>query len=351
MSEELKNKKSKKVKDKNIKEDDKTIMKLLEFDFINQIAKDFKNEFKNVRIYGTFKDPLFMVKDIEKILGVQNLHSERITSIKEKIKICISTTQGQREVNVFTEFGLYNILSSSKTECAEIFREFVFVVLKRLRTEGEVKMIDAINDLKKLKEDLKEKDLLIEEEHKKALRFEKSAIKQYEKNTSLLYTNEHLRNDLENQDIRKLEVRIQYLQNKYMKKLYLIMIKPPPEYKDLYEDVDIDEEPNDDEQYVFTISSTPGLYTNDQSSLYVHSYKKEDKENLHKFLVNRRFGLLKINKKDKNKKIDEFDDDLNYNNIDDFSKYHNNKYLGSINNIMSCMIDYNIKIENEEPLF
>jgi len=107
------------------------------------IIKDFvENNFETkIMIKGTHEDPLFRATDIGKVLGITNI-LQNITKFDETEKvICLTFTPGgNQEVIFLTEFGLYNILGSSRKEIAKTFKTWVYKVIKEIRLTGQYKL-------------------------------------------------------------------------------------------------------------------------------------------------------------------------------------------------------------------
>jgi prophage antirepressor-like protein len=94
-----------------------------------------------VRVYGTYENPLFSSTDVKKLIGYKgDIQFQRDYVIDDeyvKIKI-LSSDNRTREINAFTEYGLINVLSKSKSEAGTRFRKIVYSVFKELRLKGEV---------------------------------------------------------------------------------------------------------------------------------------------------------------------------------------------------------------------
>jgi prophage antirepressor-like protein len=81
----------------------------------------------NIRIIGTHDTPLFVVKDICKILGLKN-PTAVLRNIPDKWKhlLKLSTlNKGDHMTNIVNESGLYKIIMRSNKEIAQPFQEFV----------------------------------------------------------------------------------------------------------------------------------------------------------------------------------------------------------------------------------
>lgn len=92
-------------------------------------------------IYGTKEEPLFLAKDVAKMIEHSNLTVMlNLVEENEKIKIRPKQSLGlmttNNEYNFLTEDGLYEILMRSKKPIAKAFKKEVKVILKQIRTTG-----------------------------------------------------------------------------------------------------------------------------------------------------------------------------------------------------------------------
>jgi prophage antirepressor-like protein len=126
-------------------------------DLIESIDLNMKFNKYNVRIIGTHDNPLFVVKDICKVLGLSNT-TEVLRNIPVKWKgseKLNTSTQGEQNTNVVTEPGLYKIIMRSNKKIAQPFQEFVCEeVLPTIRKTGQYKMSEEYQ--KTLQEKIKE---------------------------------------------------------------------------------------------------------------------------------------------------------------------------------------------------
>ena len=143
---------------------------------VNVIDETIKFNEETIRIVGTFENPLFVAKDICKILGLSNI-TDTLQTLPDKWKqICdidnsevtFSTektkARKKQKMNCITEAGLYKIIMRSNKPIAEKFQEVVCEeILPTLRKKGEYK-IQSILDRNK---ELEEEKLKIEEENKR----------------------------------------------------------------------------------------------------------------------------------------------------------------------------------------
>jgi prophage antirepressor-like protein len=122
---------------------------------------------KNVRICGTFEEPLFVVKDICDILGLTN-PTETLRNVDEELKTSVELrsgfSTGIQNFNVVSEAGLYQIIMRCRKEVAKPFQRWVCgEVLPSLRKRGEYRMDEKYQlKLKTLEEENKKLHLLLD---------------------------------------------------------------------------------------------------------------------------------------------------------------------------------------------
>jgi prophage antirepressor-like protein len=134
-------------------------------ELINQIDMSLSFNDNSVRILGTTDKPLFVVKDICKILGIGNT-TEILRNIPDKWKgsLKLNTSQGMQIAGIINESGLYKIIMNSRKPIAQPFQEFVCEeILPSIRKTGEYKLQAIIDEKNKLQEE----KLKIEEEKQK----------------------------------------------------------------------------------------------------------------------------------------------------------------------------------------
>lgn len=100
-------------------------------------------------VYGTNDKPLFLAKDIAKVLGhrTDNIHQflknvDRSEKVRDGIttiggnRDSITTIGGNREAWFITEEGLYEVLMNSRKPIAKQFKTQVKAILKDIRQKG-----------------------------------------------------------------------------------------------------------------------------------------------------------------------------------------------------------------------
>jgi prophage antirepressor-like protein len=134
-------------------------------ELINQIDQTITFNTSSVRIVGTYEQPWFVVKDICKILGIQN-NRDVINLIPEKWKSeqLLPTKGGNQYTTIINESGLYKIIMRSNKPIAQKFQEVVCEeILPSIRKTGEFKLKEM---LKRKEKDIEEKEKVIESKEK-----------------------------------------------------------------------------------------------------------------------------------------------------------------------------------------
>lgn len=94
------------------------------------LGRDFK-------VYGTSESPLFVAADVASWIEHSN-PSEMLRTVEEDEKLTSTIIRaGQlREVNMLTEYGLYEVLMQSRKPIAKQFKREVKTILKSIRKHG-----------------------------------------------------------------------------------------------------------------------------------------------------------------------------------------------------------------------
>ena len=137
-------------------------------DLINSIDMNLSFNNETIRVLGTSENPMFVVKDICKILGLSNV-TATLRNIPDKWKCSLkvnTSTQGLQTSNVVNEAGLYKIIMRSEKPIAQPFQEFVCEeILPSIRKTGEYKYQKILDEKNKLEEENK----IIKEEKEQAI--------------------------------------------------------------------------------------------------------------------------------------------------------------------------------------
>lgn len=200
------------------------------------IFSKYPDFFKQVRIYGTIEDPLFVANDLRDYLKLKHLHLERdYTPERDKQKLRMNTPGGHQNVTVLTERGFYKALSNSKSEIGELFLDYVYVVMKELRTKHVVTLQSSMEALQQQFEKLSAQNSYLEgalaEQYSKAKELE-SEKTDYECKYKIYrdefhyMQNEVMRTKRMSENSRDVTY-VEKLQQRCMKQLYMKMVNPP----------------------------------------------------------------------------------------------------------------------------
>lgn len=153
-------------------------------DLINSIDMNLSFNENTIRVLGTSENPMFVVKDICKILGLSNV-TEVLRNIPDKWKCSVklnTSTQGLQTSNVVNEAGLYKIIMRSNKPISQPFQEFVCEeILPSIRKTGEYKyqkILDEKNKLEEEKEQAINKVKLLTEEKEEVLNTAKKQLEE-----------------------------------------------------------------------------------------------------------------------------------------------------------------------------
>ena len=104
---------------------------------------------KDVKIYGTIEDPLFLAKDVAVWLEERDGYTvARKVDTDEKLIHAMCVGGQIRELTFLTEDGLYEVLMQSRKDISKPFKKQIKKVLKELRTTGKVDLIEkAISNI------------------------------------------------------------------------------------------------------------------------------------------------------------------------------------------------------------
>ena len=117
----------------------------MEFEVIDTIS------FRGVTIdvYGTWKDPLFILRDVAKILNYRQDNAARLADLceaDETLNVTIRRAGQRRTVTVVTETGLYDILSQMRTEPARAWRRVLIKEIRQKRINKEQSISELFED-------------------------------------------------------------------------------------------------------------------------------------------------------------------------------------------------------------
>lgn len=230
--------------------------KQIEYTTSQEIAKqfpEFQNIFQNIRIYGSESDPLFLAQDILPFVGIKKFRFNEDFIDRDMVKIQIKQFDQNRQQVAFTERGLYKAILKSKTDLAERFYDFIYIVMKDLRTIGKVELNTAFDKLKAYEK-------AIDKEHQLMQKYQHESERYYLKYTSMWMENTIIKDKLKNEtsvsNRHDPTYQNQRLKERFFKKIYVYISKPPKPVEDEFEEWDPDMDPTDDEEICFFISKS-----------------------------------------------------------------------------------------------
>lgn len=223
--------------------------KLISYTTSPDLAAQFP-EFQNIRLYGCQTEPLFIAQDILKFVGIKKFRFNEDFLERDMTKILVRHDDKQYIHVAFTERGLYKAILKSKTDLAEKFYDFIYIVMKELRTSGHVELSAAINKLH-----LYEKQM--DNEHQLMQKYQGESERYYLKYNSMWMENQVLKDKVNNELENKKDptYQIQSFKERFFKRVYVYVSKPPKPVEDEFETWDPDVDPTEDEEICFSISS------------------------------------------------------------------------------------------------
>lgn len=271
---------------------DLSLEPILDYNLSDYIKNDFR-EFGMIRVYGSRDSPLFIASDVAKILGMTRVrpdHNKWMTTGEHYHKMIISKVHNQ-PIAVLTESGLYKYIARTDSPLSDKFMRFVSVVLKELRMKGVVTVEEAAKKYGEVVKKYEGLETQLDEQNKE-LRYQREKSEQYYmqsfeyrmKLESKEQKNKFLEQTLKGDNQASL---VSKLKEKYMKKFYITLIKPPKEVENEFEYKVDEDEPTNDEECVFALhQKEPEDHC---GMVYVH--KDAKMADVHDYLCERQFGI------------------------------------------------------------
>lgn len=144
---------------------------------------------KELNVYGSIEEPLFLAKDVATWIGHTNPASmlQSIDEDEKLIETMFISGQG-REVWFLTEYGLYEVLMQSRKKIAKQFKKEVKKILKEIRQNGGYLVATEEDD----------ENTIVE----RALNLAQKAIQRLkEQNTQLTERNDYLSKIFQSKDL------------------------------------------------------------------------------------------------------------------------------------------------------
>lgn len=261
----------------------------LQFQLSEHLRTEF-SEFGYIRVFGSEENPLFIATDVAKAIGLNRFKLENNTFLVEGKHYNRQVVTGvhSQGVVLLNERGLYLMLAKSNSKLSEKFLDFIYVVLKELRTKGSITLTAAVerykSDVKSLNNQLDEKHAAFVRQQRDTERYYMQAFElklKLESTDQKTKTLERaLRGDNQHSVVSKLK-------EKYMKRLFIVLVAPPKEVADEFTYDVKEEEPTNDEECVFSLTSKEPETS--CGEVYMHKDKKMSE--IHEYLVAKGFGI------------------------------------------------------------
>lgn len=251
---------------------------------IDLVAKNTNTSFAILKIYGSTEIPLYSAHEIAQLIEIKNIDRElKHFGPRECVYAKVRDANGsEKAMKLLTEHGLYRIMFINRTPVGEVFREFVYMVLDKLKSQRIVQLENVQDDMKKhfaaeianatqylqTKVQNLESEIMANGKHMRrnvALLHEKEqeaaqlsyAAQQLGTKVSVL-EERLLRAELHDaQPLESDEALLEYLKDKYMKvKLYVYLMpcKDDSDYNYNHMDYDIMNLPDENDMMYFRLS-------------------------------------------------------------------------------------------------
>lgn len=106
---------------------------------------------KEIDVYGTIDEPLFLAKDVAEWIGHSDV-SMMVKNVEEDEKVTnnVCTLGGSQNAWFLTEDGLYEVLMQSRKPIAKQFKKGVKEILKTIRKTGSYSVSKPLSQLEVL---------------------------------------------------------------------------------------------------------------------------------------------------------------------------------------------------------
>lgn len=132
----------------------------------------------NIKVYGTYEEPLFKAKDIGDLLEIKDIRTTIRDFDKDEWHTMpvIDSLGRSQETNMLTEQGLYKLLMISRRLEAKSFQKWVYNIIKEIRLRGKYDLEE------KLKQKEIEYQMQIEAKEQELLKYKEKTYEEIEKN-------------------------------------------------------------------------------------------------------------------------------------------------------------------------
>ena len=126
---------------------------------------EIKFDEKTLDVYSSMDEPLFIAYEVAEMLGYKDIQEIESLCEKDEYNIKFTMLDGKKAAVVFlTEYGLYNVLSQTRTLTARKWRKIIHSQLIRMRRAMYYDISDQFDDWNNQLDDLyydEEKDALM----------------------------------------------------------------------------------------------------------------------------------------------------------------------------------------------
>jgi prophage antirepressor-like protein len=230
-------------------------MSIIEYTPSNTLAQAFP-EFTQITVYGTEEEPLFPVHQVQEFLGTAQIRLDKggYELGEDYIQIECETANGvTRLQNLLTEDGLYRVLFRTDTSVSKKFRRFTKVVMRELRLRGRVTLDGALEKLQELEATIKQRDEQLEAEHCEKVQYQRESERFYLQKMAAIERAAALEMRQIQVDTESPEYQLERLKERYLKKTYIYIARPPKAIEEEFSDFD-NLEPVDDEEICFEVA-------------------------------------------------------------------------------------------------
>lgn len=113
---------------------------------VDLVARNINPIYSVLKIYGSADIPYYSANEVGQLLEIKNI-DQTIKQFTSRECIVTRVKGFDKPLKLLTEHGLYRILFINKTPVGEVFREFVYMVLDKLKQQRVVHLNDVQTDM------------------------------------------------------------------------------------------------------------------------------------------------------------------------------------------------------------
>jgi hypothetical protein len=127
-----------------------TFVKSIITEYYDFIPEEDKENFNNIRVYNTIKDPLFSGPDVYYCLKKTKKHVDRMYAdlLDDEVLRNQLVDGKSNNMNLITEYGVIHACYLYKNTIAITFQKFMREIIKQLKEKGVATMVEAHTELK-----------------------------------------------------------------------------------------------------------------------------------------------------------------------------------------------------------